>query len=201
MRGGRRGESSKMFRGKISTPTGADVAHPGNRSQGILGAQQHLCAVHHGQKPCPYIQVRQNGSPLASPSSSTPVETPARRTKTSWRGSQTEIHGLGLGRSQLWPNADRRRGNIILRSRARVFREFLKSNLSFFLLIRFTKFSSDETERYYERKQTFYHAFFPRISIINVLCNERNCIRKCVRLVPTTFSPLQSSLSNLNSEM
>lgn len=201
MRGGRRGESSKMFRGKISTPTGADVAHPGNRSQGILGAQQHLCAVHHGQKPCPYIQVRQNGSPLASPSSSTPVETPARRTKTSWRGSQTEIHGLGLGRSQLWPNADRRRGNIILRSRARVFREFLKSNLSFFLLTRFTKFSSDETERYYERKQTFYHAFFPRISIINVLCNERNCIRKCVRLVPTTFSPLQSSLSNLNSEM
>lgn len=32
-----------MFRGKISTSTGADVAHPGNRSQGILGAQ-HLCA-------------------------------------------------------------------------------------------------------------------------------------------------------------
>lgn len=58
-----RDESSKMFRGKISTSTGADVAHPGNRSQGILGAQ-HLCAVHHGQKPCPYIQVRQNGSPL-----------------------------------------------------------------------------------------------------------------------------------------
>lgn len=200
MRGGRRGESSKMFRGKISTPTGADVAHPGNRSQGILGAQQHLCAVHHGQKPCPYIQVRQNGSPLASPSSSTPVETPARRTKTSWRGSQTEIHGLGLGRSQLWPNADRRRGNIILRSRARVFREFLKSNLSFFLLTRFTKFSSDETERYYERKQAFFLFVF-QLSFRNVLCNERNCIRKCVRLVPTTFSPLQSSLSNLNSEM
>ncbi|KAK1133416.1 hypothetical protein K0M31_011227 [Melipona bicolor] len=39
----RSAQRAARLRGKISTLTGADVAHPGSRSQGILGA--HLCAL------------------------------------------------------------------------------------------------------------------------------------------------------------
>lgn len=51
-----------MFRGKISTSTGADVAHPGNRSQGILGAQQHLCAPR-TKNPAPTFRWGKTGHP------------------------------------------------------------------------------------------------------------------------------------------
>lgn len=46
--------------------------------------------VHHDQKPCPCIQVRQNGSPLGLSAPRPWAEPPVRRTKTSSRGSQTE---------------------------------------------------------------------------------------------------------------
>lgn len=126
-----RDESSKMFRGKISTSTGADVAHPGNRSQGILGAQ-HLCAVHHGQKPCPYIQVRQNGSPLG------PRQPLVYSRGDPGKKDKNVLEGFSNRDPRTWTqkpavrctvtNMDRRRGNIIHAATFQLFPEFPSLN-------------------------------------------------------------------------
>lgn len=47
--------------------------------------------VHYDQKPCPCIQVRQNGSPLGLSVPRLHPGSPVRRTKTSSRGSQTDL--------------------------------------------------------------------------------------------------------------
>lgn len=77
------------FPGKISTLTGADVAHPGSRSQGILRA--HLCTLRPKTLPL-YSGEAKRVTPWPLSPSSTPGEPPVRRTKTSSRGSQTDLH-------------------------------------------------------------------------------------------------------------
>lgn len=164
--------------------------------KGSLGRSSTFVPCTTAKNPAPTFRWGKTGHP-----------SPAPRPPLPWRPRQEGQKRLGgvlkprsTDSDSAEASCDRMRiadAEILYYVRARVFREFLKSNLSFFLLTRFTKFSSDETERYYERKQTFYSYFNYRLETFYVT-NET--------VYESVFDSFQQpfhrcKVSNLNSEM